>query len=93
VTSNVVSFPRELARGSATPGWQSLGDAAGSVLSCVAFRSGVASNVSPILREEGGEWPKTVAFAVPAEQRSGVTPATLSEPASALSRGHRKVVR
>jgi hypothetical protein len=74
VTSNVVSFPRELARGSATPSWQSLGDAAGSVLSCVAFRSGVASNVSPILREEGGAWPETVAFAVPAEQRSGVPP-------------------
>lgn len=74
MTSNVVSFPRELARGSPPPGWQSLGDAAGSVLSVVAYRRGVASNVSPILREEDGEWPETVPFAAPAEQWSGVPP-------------------
>jgi hypothetical protein len=65
MTSNVVSFPRELTRGSSSPGWRSIGEAADRVLGRVAYRSGIASNVSPILREEGGEWAENIPFAAP----------------------------
>lgn len=66
--ANVVSFPRELA--SAAPGakdWRSLGDVTGSIVSRVAYRSGVASSAPAILREEGGKRPERAGMAVPAE--------------------------
>jgi len=73
VTSNVVSFPHELFERSQPPGWQSVGEAAGSVLSGVAYRCAFALRAYPILREEGGELVELIPFTA-RQQNSGVAP-------------------
>jgi hypothetical protein len=55
VTAKVVSLPPEPTQQSSPTGWRSVGDAAGQVLSSVAYRCAVASRAYPTLRMEAGE--------------------------------------
>lgn len=56
VIASVASVPPEPADRSSPTSWRSVGDAAGHVLSGVAYRYAVASCAYPTLRTEGGEW-------------------------------------
>ena len=66
MASNVVTYPRELRRGSEAS-WRSIGEAADGVLGRVAYRCGVQLREVPILHEEGGERLETSRYAATAE--------------------------
>lgn len=56
MVANVVSSPLEPTGRSSPTGWRSVGEAAGQVLSGVAYRCAVASRAYPTLLAEAGEW-------------------------------------
>lgn len=60
MVANVVSFPLEPAKRSTCTGWRSIGEAAGQVLSGVAYRYAVASRAYPTLLAEAGEWAEII---------------------------------
>lgn len=65
--ASLVSFPRESFPAPIAQDWRSIGDAAGHVVSRVAYRCSAASKSCTILREEGGDRSETTCIAVPAE--------------------------
>ena len=65
--ASLVSFPRESSPAPVAQDWRSIGDAAGHVVSRVAYRCSPASKQCTILREEGGDQSEAIWIAVPAE--------------------------